>query len=257
LKHKGLSTATHEIIPHKTGFAIRRKAEVSLVDKYKDVPKKEVETLEGRIKELGGISAKDLPGEIKGLRESRFKYLINQKKGIPLDELQAQLRSEGWLRKDQELLDVLSEKRGKIYRDATLYERDIKKMAREERAAAIGVPTTIGSLNLKRGDVIQSGVKGYLDTYKVQGRDKAGNFVLKDHETIKVDEFDRLPIIGEIKRVPKKTVKEIKQAKIEKLPLGQRRQPKKERLNLLQGWPKRPERMLKCFDWPMAQRLKD
>ena len=229
LKQKGLNPNVYDVIKHKSGYAIRRKAEVSLADKYATLStKKGAETIEGRIRELGGISSKDLPGEVKRFRESGFSRLINQKKGVPLDVMEDRLQREGWLRPGEDLIETLSTKRGKIYQDTTLYNREVKKMAREERTEAIkelegkGAPTVVGELNLKRGDMLKSGVKGYVDTYQVKGRDKAGNFILKNGETIKVDEFDRLPVIGDVKRATKKSVKEIKQARLEKSPLGSR-----------------------------------
>jgi len=140
-----------------------------------------------------------------------LKRVIRQKKGVPVDDLAASLKAEGYdIEGGDDLIELLKTEEGrKQYAPEIqeyLVERDVKKSEEEGEKAAVaemetvGISKRVGDLNLRRGDKVESGVTGEPDTYEVVGRDTEGNFILKDGQTIKVDEFDTLPIIGSVQR---------------------------------------------------------
>ncbi len=189
---------------------------------YKPTEKKpsKVRTLRGRIKELGGINFLNFKGELKDM-STAVKYL-SEKAGLQVDLTEEQLRSEGWLSKDESLLEVLripeNLRRNRVlaegvekpeYQKTEREKRVEKEIAHEPEAPPKGEYTTMNAEDLPIGKnilMLEDKTERGWDNYKVIKKDPF-EITLEDDTIVKLSPLDKVQVLkkdlGVKKEVPK------------------------------------------------------
>ena len=170
----------------------------------------QVRTLRGRIKQMGGINFLNFKGELSDM-PTAVKFL-SKKTGTPIDLAEQQLRDEGWIRQDENLLDIFRDKeilrRGrqdqiesfsKPAREMTESEKRLKKeMEWEPEEPPPGDYGFVKARNLPDGKTVtiidNQGPTGW-DLYKVK-KEKDGIY-LEDGTTYKVGPDTELQVLKE------------------------------------------------------------
>ena len=164
-------------------------------------------TLRGAIKKMGGVNPLNFRGEFKESPPS-IKYLL-KKSGEPIDLAEQRLRDEGWLRQDENLLEVLRDpanlRRNKVAGEGiekpeaqlTDAERRVKKqMAWEPEAPPEGDYVTMAAEDLPKGKkltLIDNSTAAGWDVYEVIEKDPFG-VKLRDGVTIDLRPGDRIEV---------------------------------------------------------------
>lgn len=167
-----------------------------------------IRTLRGAIKAKGGINFQNFTGELRDMTVD-VKYLA-KRGGRPLDTLESELKSEGWLAPGESLLESLRDnpailRRGPLSQDlgdkpAREYTPQEKKIVNdlnfEPEAPPEGTYKTVDAQDLPVGETLTvidgKGPTGW-DTYKVIEKDPF-SVTLKDGEIIELKPFDRVQI---------------------------------------------------------------
>lgn len=168
--------------------------------KPKEAKPKKTSTLRGRIKAAGGIDFLNFKGELKEMPQT-VRIGIARKTGTPIDLLERTLRDEGWLDKDEKLLDVLRDvevlKRGKVITNGLddAPETDYQRQQREKFEADMnyepeepppGKYVMMDAGKLPEGKtvtIIDGNGRDGWDEYKVIDKDETG-VVLEDGTTV-------------------------------------------------------------------------
>jgi len=197
---------------------VESKAKPEYLEKVTD---SKVRTLAGVIKQKGKVNQGNLKGEFKNMPlQSRT---LTSKTGRPLDTLETELRSEGWLRPEENLIDAMNDpnrlRMNKISEDIstkraselTIPEQELKKsMKREPEAPPEGPYTVKNAEDLQVGETVTAispKFKDGWDKFKVIEKDPF-EIIVKDGETVKLSPFDKLEVLGKETKKPIDILKE-------------------------------------------------
>ncbi len=185
------------IPPERAKRALRRSARIK-IDK--------TNTLRGAINKMGGINPGNFKGEFKEAPVA-VKFLL-KKSGEHLDLAEARLREEGWLRPDENLIDVLRDpaslRRNKVAAEGASKQERFKtevekrferEMAWEPEEPPPGEYVTLEAEDLPKGrklTLIDDSAAGW-DVYEVVEKDPFG-VVLQDGKTINLSPGQRVQV---------------------------------------------------------------
>jgi len=167
-------------------------------------PRPGVTTLRGRIKQFGGIAPLNFKGEVKSLSVGA-KFLF-KKGGFPIDLAEEQLKREGWLQQDEDLLEVLRTQPDALKRGVTGVIPEIEARIQEEEEFEAEEPPAGNYVNIKAIDIEQGskvtilsgkGASGW-DVYEIESVDDGvvtfrgleGTFEANEDQEIEVLETD-------------------------------------------------------------------
>ena len=165
-----------------------------------------ITTLRGAIMKMGGINIGNMKGEFKDVTTGT-KFLL-KKTGEHLDIAEQRLKADGWLREDENLVDVLRSpenlRRNKVAgegvakreQDMTEQEkREKKEMEYEPEAPPEGDYVMMEAADLPEGKkltIIDDSVHGW-DLYEVTEKDAFG-VTLKDGRTIELKPGEKVQV---------------------------------------------------------------
>jgi hypothetical protein len=172
----------------------------------KAAPESKITTLRGAIKKMGGLNVGNFKGEFKDLGIGVNK--LRSKNGEHLDIAEQRLKADGWLREDENLIDVLRSpenlRRNKIAgegiakreQDKTPQEKQFEKeMAFEPEAPPEGDYVQLNAEDLPEGKkltIIDDSAHGW-DVYEVTEKDEFG-ITLKDGQTIQLSPGQKVQV---------------------------------------------------------------
>ncbi|MFH2034225.1 MAG: hypothetical protein ABIJ26_05935, partial [Candidatus Margulisiibacteriota bacterium] len=190
-------------------YSDKLKPKAEAADIYKPPKESKTRTLRGRINEMGGINPLNFKGEVKDLPLAA-RYLF-KKSGYQIDLAEEQLKDEGWLHPDEDLLELLRTDKQAVRRNKVTAEgvekplsqlTDAEKRFKEEMEYEPEEPPPGEYVLMKAQDLPEgktltiidgSSAEGW-DTYEITEKDPFG-ITLKDGTTIELSPLDDVQVL--------------------------------------------------------------